>query len=120
MSTIELLYSLSVILALSAAVPQVKKLIKLKSSSEFSLTTWVAWLGTQIIAFVYALSVDAKAYMAASAAWVVFYLIIVMLIIKYRPRIEKEPLLLEAGDAGVADESSKRYVLNGKPIREPV
>lgn len=115
MSTIELFYTLSVVLALSAAVPQIKKLLKIKSSSEFSITTWISWLGAQAIAFVYAISVGAYAYMAASAAWVVFYALMVALIIKYRPRTEKEPLLLEASiEKGNSGRTVKRYQLSSK------
>lgn len=115
MSIIELFYTLSVVLALSAAVPQIKKLLKIKSSSEFSITTWVSWLGAQAIAFIYAISVGAYAYMAASAAWVAFYALMVVLIIKYRPRSKKEPLLLEASiKKENPGRAIKRYQLSNK------
>lgn len=86
MTNIEILYTLAVLLALAGTVPQMLLLVKVKNSEEFSLTTWLIWIVSQVISFFYALSVGAFAYMAACAVWIAFYVAMAALIVKYRPK----------------------------------
>lgn len=84
MPLIHILYILGSIVAISAGVPQLRKLIATKQSDELSLTTWVTWTIVQSISLLYALEVGDALYAAMCAAWISFYVVMVMLILKYR------------------------------------
>jgi uncharacterized protein with PQ loop repeat len=68
-----------------AALPQLMKLIRLKSSSEFSLFSWTVWLIYQIVTLAYAVTLNVWAYEIINSFWVVFYLMMVVLILRYKP-----------------------------------
>lgn len=80
------IYLLSASIALLAMVFQIRRLIHVKQSDGFSLTTWAVWVCCQSISFLYASSIGAYAYMYVNAACIVLYSIMVVLIIKYRKR----------------------------------
>jgi len=73
-------------LSVLAAVPQLIKLVKIKNSDEFSQLTWIVWLSYQIVAVLYTLEIEAYAYVLINSLWTLFYLIMVILIYKYRPK----------------------------------
>lgn len=84
MPLIHILYILGSIVAISAGVPQLRKLIATKQSDEFSLATWGLWAAMQSISLVYAIEVKDTLYAVMSVAWILFYLAIIALILKYR------------------------------------
>ena len=91
MNLIYLFYLFATVTAISAGIPQLRKLIITKQSDEFSLATWVIWLAAQLMSLVYALAVKDKLYASMSALWVAFYVIMVALIVRYRqPVVETE------------------------------
>lgn len=67
-----------------AAIPQLIRLIKLKHAHEFSLFSWIIWLVYQLVSVAYSADIKAYAYVAINSLWVVFYLVMVILIFRYR------------------------------------
>lgn len=96
MPLIHILYILGSIVAISAGVPQLRKLIATKQSDEFSLATWGLWAAMQSISLVYAIEVKDTLYAVMSVAWIIFYLAIIALILKYRQ--PKPVSFVEIGD----------------------
>lgn len=80
------IYLISASIGILAMIPQIKKLIVVKQSDGFSLTTWAVWVCCQVIALMYASSIEAYAYMYVHATYIVFHATMVILIIKYRKR----------------------------------
>jgi len=66
-----------------AAIPQLIKLLKLKSSREFSLPTWIIWFCYQFISVLYSFEIKAYAYALINSLWTLFYFIMIILIFKY-------------------------------------
>lgn len=91
---LETLYITAVIVSIAASLPQVRQLVAVKASDEFSLTTWLLWLLTQGVALVYVMSLHNMLLIAAGVLWVSFYAVMVYLIIHYR-HIRK-PVVIEA------------------------
>lgn len=90
MRPIEIIYILTTLVSLTSSVPQITQLIAKKSSSELNVFTWVIWFIAQIIATIYAYYIKATAYFFISSTWVIFYLIMMTLIIRYRsPKFTK-------------------------------
>lgn len=83
---IQTIYIIGAIIALAAGVPQVKQLLRTKASDEFSLATWGTWLGTQCSVLLYVCAFGTPLMMAVNAIWVAFYCLMLVLIIRYRPR----------------------------------
>jgi uncharacterized protein with PQ loop repeat len=67
-----------------ATLPQLTRLIKLKRSGEFSIISWIVWLIYQIVTLAYAISLGVRAYEIINSLWVIFYLTMVVLILRYR------------------------------------
>ncbi len=67
-------------------IPQIKKLLVVKQSDGFSLTTWAVWVCCQCVSLLYASSIGATAYMYVNAVYITFYATMVFMIIKYRKR----------------------------------
>ena len=86
MLILPILLTISALIALGAGIPQMIKLIKTKNSDEFNLGTWGMWVGTQTVSTAYAISIGDGLLMAINSAWVLFYLAMAFLIIKYTPR----------------------------------
>ena len=84
--SIQTIYLISASIGMLAMIAQIKKLLVVKQSDSFSLTTWTVWVCCQAIAFMYASSIGAHAYMYVHATYMVFYITMVVLIIKYRKR----------------------------------
>lgn len=49
-----------------------------------NVNTWATWAACQVVSLVYALSVGAIAYAAVSAIWIALYVLMVILIIRYK------------------------------------
>ncbi|MEO8691706.1 MAG: hypothetical protein ABI397_02865 [Candidatus Saccharimonas sp.] len=75
--------------AISCSWPQLKRLIEVKNSDGFSLTTWSVWTISQVVTGVYALANQQLIWCVMCLAWIAFYATMVSLIVKYRrPSIE--------------------------------
>lgn len=85
-NTIEIIYLISASIAVLAMVPQIKRLLLTRQSDELSLATWATWGGCQLISLLYAISLNAQAYIIVNVAWIAFYAMMVFLIIKYRTK----------------------------------
>jgi hypothetical protein len=83
MLPLQILYIASGFVALSAGGFQLSKLLKKKNSDEFNLGTWLMWTGTQAVSTTYAVSLGDPLLVVMSAAWVSFYLMMSVLIIRY-------------------------------------
>lgn len=91
MQLIEIIYLSSSAVAVLAMAPQIKQLLVTKQTDELNLNSWLAWLGNQVVALFYAISIHAVPYIIINFAWIAFYLIMIYLIIKYK----KQPLQSE-------------------------
>ena len=67
-----------------AVIPQLVKLIKLKHSDELSLVSWVVWFLYEVISLMYAFSINSLPYIIINALWVVFYIAMIILIVRYK------------------------------------
>ena len=90
---LQVMVTAATLIAISAGFPQLLKLIRLKSSAEFNLGTWVMWALTQVILVSYAASIYDKLLIAVNGCWLIFYGVMVVLIIRYRPK--HQPALVE-------------------------
>lgn len=86
MNFITILFITSALLSVVAMIPQIKKLRETKNSDEFNVFTWSIWTFGQVVGIAYAISVGANAFLFVSALWLLFYVYMVSLIIKYRPK----------------------------------
>lgn len=86
MLLLQILYITAGFIAIAAGFPQMKRLIEVKNSDEFSLQTWVMWALTQMITLLYASTLGDWLIVTVSGAWVAFYITMVTLIIYYRPK----------------------------------
>ena len=84
MQLLEILYGIGTVAAIIACLPQMHQLMVTKRSDEFSLSTWVIWLGGQAMAFIYISSLGETLVALASACWTAFYAFMVGLILYYR------------------------------------
>lgn len=83
---IETIYIIGAVIALAAGVPQIKQLLLTKASDEFSLATWGTWLGTQCCTLMYVMAFGTGLMAIVNAIWVAFYCLMLVLIVRYRPR----------------------------------
>lgn len=86
MTYITILYMIAVFCAVIASIPQIMTLYRVKCSDEFQLTTWVVWLFAQAVSLAYMISLGNMLLIVANALWVMFYLLMVVLIVMYRPK----------------------------------
>lgn len=83
---IETMYITGALVAICAAYPQLRQLIKTKRSDEFSAPTWATWLVTQTVTLMYVASLGNKLMIVVNIAWISFYFAMTVLIIYYQPR----------------------------------
>ncbi len=83
MLPLQILYIISGFIALSAGGFQLSKLLKKKNSDEFNLGTWLMWTGTQTVSAAYAISLGDMLLVFTSVAWVTFYFMMSVLIIRF-------------------------------------
>lgn len=74
--------------AVLASYPTLKALYDSKDSSSLSLTSWVIWALYDVVSLAYSVTIKAYIYTAVNACWMVFYLAIILMIIKYRRKLE--------------------------------
>lgn len=84
MQLIEIIYLSSSAVAVLAMAPQIKQLLVTKQTDELNINTWIAWLGNQVVALFYAISIHAVPYIIINFAWIAFYMLMIYLIFKYR------------------------------------
>jgi ABC-type enterobactin transport system permease subunit len=99
MQLIEIIYIIGIATSISAALPQIRRLLISKASDEFSLTTWVMWLGTQNVSLVYTASIGDMLLVGANILWIGFYATMVYLIVRYRYFNKATPTEPAAADA---------------------
>lgn len=86
---IEIIYLLASTGAIIAMAPQVKKLLVTRRSNELSLPSWCVWCMSQMTAVAYGISLRATAYIVINVIWLLYYVTMTCLIIKYRQRSEE-------------------------------
>lgn len=86
MNSIQTIYLLTSFLTVLATIPQLKQLVFTKQSDQFNLITWLMLGGNQLMSFAYAISINATAYVIVNVAWIMFYVVMLFLIVKYRKR----------------------------------
>lgn len=86
MTYIAILYMLAAGFSVIASIPQVVTLYRVKCSDEFQLSTWIVWLFTQVVSLAYMISLGNGLLIATNTLWVAFYLLMVVLIVAYRPK----------------------------------
>lgn len=86
MKIIILLYLAASTASIIATLPQIKQLVVAKCSDELSLISWSIWGISQCITMIYSVYISAVPLIIANSAWILFYLIMVILIIKYRKK----------------------------------
>ncbi|MDL2341563.1 MAG: PQ-loop domain-containing transporter [Patescibacteria group bacterium] len=84
MHAIQIIYLISSLVSVVAMWPQIKQLFVTKQSDELSIPTWLSWTLCQVISVVYAYSIHALPYFIACVSWLVFYLLMLTMILKYR------------------------------------
>ena len=83
---LQIMVTAATLVAISSGFPQLLKLIRLKSSVEFNLGTWVMWVVAQVIFVSYAASIGDKLLIVVNSCWMIFYGLMVVMIIRYRPK----------------------------------
>jgi uncharacterized membrane protein HdeD (DUF308 family) len=86
MFALQILVTLSTIVAITAGIPQMLKLIRVRNSDEFNKSTWLLWVATQSVSTVYACALGDILLIAVNTTWVIFYSIMVFLILYYDPK----------------------------------
>lgn len=94
MLLIEVIYTSAAIMALSACVPQILRLLRTKRSDGFSLHSWLMWSCTQAATLMYIVAIGNALMMVVNFAWLGFYAFMSYLIIVYRVK----PLAAESVD----------------------
>lgn len=84
MQTLEIVYLTAAVGSVLAMAPQIRQLWITKQSDELNLVTWIMWSITQCVALVYSLAIGAIPYFVVNVAWIIFYIVMITLIIKYR------------------------------------
>ena len=67
-----------------ASIPQLVRLIRLKHSDEFSVISWSVWLLYQVVSLIYAFSINSVPYIVINLLWVIFYISMIVLILRYK------------------------------------
>lgn len=86
MNPIQILFIMSSLVAVSAGIPQMVKLIKTKNSDGFNISTWTMWIGTQGVSTLYSFSIGDPLLMTINMCWITFYATMSTLIIRYSPK----------------------------------
>ncbi|NTW62455.1 hypothetical protein HGB25_03575 [Candidatus Saccharibacteria bacterium] len=81
---IEIVFLIVQSVTLFASMPQIVKLFRLKQSDELSIFTWAIWLISQSVSLLYVLSINNIPLIAVNVAWVIFYVVMMILILKYK------------------------------------
>lgn len=81
---IQIAYLASSFIAILAMIPQLRQVIRVKHSRELNINTWATWAACQVASLAYAISVKATAYAIVSVIWILMYVIMVLLIARYK------------------------------------
>ena len=73
--------------AVLASYPTLKALYNTKDSSSLSLFSWVMWALYDVVSLLYSLTIHAYIYTYVNIGWLVFYLAIIVMIMKYRQKL---------------------------------
>lgn len=98
---LQILLVASTAIAIGATIPQLIRLIKVKSARELSLRSYMVWTCTQCVSLVYMISLGDLILVVASGLWVSYYAIMIGLIFHYRrvndqsAQLAVEPLIIE-------------------------
>lgn len=74
-------------IAVLASYPTLKALYNTKDSSSLSLFSWVMWALYDVVSLLYSLTIHAYIYTYVNIGWLIFYLAIIVMIIKYRQKL---------------------------------
>ena len=86
---IEIVFLIVQFATLVASFPQVVRLIKMKQSDELSIITWSIWLISQSVSLLYVVSINNAPLIIVNVSWVIYYLSMLVLILKYRANNKK-------------------------------
>jgi L-asparagine transporter-like permease len=106
MNSIELIYLLASFASIVAMASQLRQLVSTKKSDELSLTTWTVWTSYQCVALVYALTIHLVIYTIVNIAWVLFYVAMIALIIRYKNTGQSTAQLAPADDVSKDSQQS--------------
>ncbi len=89
-----------------AGIPQIRKVVKAKSTEAISFTTWGMWAGTQGLCLAYNISTGNPVLISMSTLWMAYYASMITVIVYYRwPQYFKPQRLAIKTQAVVAKES---------------
>lgn len=103
MHIFETIYTFSVLVALSACIPQLRELWIKKAADEFSLTTWATWTATQTATLAYAVHLGNTLLILANICWVSFYALMTGMILYYNYRTKYRLVPEESTEAFAID-----------------
>lgn len=90
MKVIVYIYLATSLCSVATALPQVRQILVMKNSDEFNLLSWLAWSIAQITALVYSITIHSLPYVVVNLGWITFYLVMTVLIVKYRhPKVSE-------------------------------
>jgi len=72
------------VIGLSGYLPQIKKLVKVKKSNQFSIWAWSVWLTSCVLVLVYAISIKDPVYIVLEVLDVIFLSSILIMVIAFR------------------------------------
>ena len=72
------------IIGLSAYLPQIRKLTKIKKSNQLSILTWSIWFFSSSLVLIYAISIKNFVYITLEVLDAFFIALILILIISYK------------------------------------
>ena len=70
----------------TAYVPQIIHLIKVKDSIGMSVTAWFIWIFGEILAFLYAISIKSLPFIIINVLYILADIIIIILIFRYEKK----------------------------------
>jgi len=77
------------IFSLSGPILQITHLLKVKNSTGQNITAWFVWLLASIMVLIYALHLGDTLFIFLNSGWIIFCVIAIFLINKYKPRGKK-------------------------------
>lgn len=86
------LYIVAQSVSMAFTIPQLKKLYEVKDSNGFSLRSYIVWTFSQVVNFIYASYHQQYLWALACSVWVAYQILMVYLIIKFRPTATPQPV----------------------------
>jgi len=72
------------VIGLTGYLPQIRKLVKVKKSNQFSVWTWIVWLFSCALVLIYAISIKDPVYITLEILDTIFIGVILILVISFR------------------------------------